>query len=42
MHLPVGWHPLFRDAMTLEQVFRYGTEHYDFHRRQLPLESENP
>lgn len=38
MHFPVGWDPFFRDTMTLEQVYRYGTEHYDFHRVQLTLE----
>ena len=39
MHFPVGWDPFFRDTMTLEQVYRYGTEHYDFHRAQLTLGS---
>jgi hypothetical protein len=38
MHFPVGWDPFFREAMTLEQVYRYGSEHYDFHRAQLTLE----
>ena len=38
MHFPVGWDPLFRDTMTLEQVYAYGTQHYDFHRTQLTLE----
>jgi hypothetical protein len=38
MHFPVGWDPLFGDTMTLEQVYRYGTEHYGFHRAQLTLE----
>jgi hypothetical protein len=38
MHFPVRWDPFFRDSMTLEQVYRYGTEHYDFHRTQLTLE----
>ena len=37
MHFPVGWDPFFRDTMTLEQVYRYGTRHYDFHRAQLTL-----
>jgi DinB superfamily len=37
MHFPVGWDPFFRDTMTLEQVYRYGTQHYDFHRAQLTL-----
>ena len=38
MHFPVGWDPFFRDSMTLEDVYRYGTQHYDFHRSQLTLE----
>jgi DinB superfamily len=38
MHFPVGWDPLFRDTMTLEEVYRYGTQHYDLHRAQLTLE----
>jgi len=38
MHFPVGWDPFFRETMTLEQVYRYGTQHYDFHRAQLTLE----
>ena len=37
MHFPVSWDPFFRETMTLEQVYRYGTEHYDFHRAQLTL-----
>jgi hypothetical protein len=24
--------------MTVEQVYRYGTQHYDFHRAQLTLD----
>lgn len=37
MHFPVGWDPNFCDTMTLEEVYRYGTQHYDFHRAQLTL-----
>lgn len=37
MHFPVGWDPYFCDTMTLEQVYRYCTQHYDFHRAQLTL-----
>jgi hypothetical protein len=37
MHFPVGWDPFFRATMTLEEVYRYGTQHYDFHRAQLTL-----
>jgi hypothetical protein len=39
MHFPVGWDPFFRDTMTLEEVYRYGTEHYNHHRAQLTLDS---
>jgi hypothetical protein len=35
MHFPVGWDPYFRETMTLEQVYAYGIQHYDFHRAQL-------
>ena len=38
MRFPVDWDPFFLDAMTLEQVYRYATQHYDFHRTQLTLE----
>jgi len=37
MHFPVGWDPFFEDYMTLEDVYRYPTKHFDFHRRQLTL-----
>lgn len=42
MHFPLGWDPFFRDTMTLEGVYRYATQHYDFHRRQLTLEPLPP
>jgi hypothetical protein len=38
MHFPVDWDPFFRDTMTLEEVYHYGTQHYDFHRAQLTLD----
>ncbi|MFP5334334.1 MAG: DinB family protein [Actinomycetes bacterium] len=37
MHFPVGWDPFFRETMSLEDVYRYGTLHYEFHRAQLTL-----
>lgn len=37
MHFPVGWDPFFADTMTLAEVYHYGTQHFDFHRRQLTL-----
>ncbi len=39
MHFPPGWDPFFRDTMTLRDVYHYGTEHFEFHRRQLTLPS---
>jgi hypothetical protein len=39
MHFPVGWDPFFQDTMTVEQVYRWATQHYDFHRAQLSLAS---
>jgi hypothetical protein len=38
MHCPVGWDPFFEDRMSLADVYHYGTQHFDFHRRQLTLE----
>ena len=38
MHFPVGWDPFFRDTMSLADVYRYGTEHFEYHRRQLTLD----
>lgn len=38
MCFPVDWDPFFRDSMTLEQVYRYASQHYDFHRAQLTLD----
>ena len=35
MHFPVGWDPCFKDTMTVADVYRYPTQHYDHHRRQL-------
>lgn len=37
MHFPVSWDPFFRDRMSLGEVYRYGTQHFDFHRDQLTL-----
>jgi len=37
MHFPTGWDPYFTDYMTLSDVHRYATQHYDHHRRQLTL-----
>jgi len=37
MSFPVDWDPFFQDRMTLGEVYRYGTEHFDDHRQQLTL-----
>jgi hypothetical protein len=37
MHFPVAWDPFFQDRMTLLEVYRYGTKHFEFHRQQLSL-----
>ena len=37
MHFPTRWDPYFRDTMTVLDVYHYGVEHYDHHRRQLTL-----
>ncbi|MFF3620767.1 DinB family protein [Streptomyces sp. NPDC002467] len=38
MHFPVRWDPFFQDVMTLADIYRYPTQHFDFHRRQLTLD----
>lgn len=37
MHFPVRWDPYFGDVMTLAEVYHYGTQHFDHHRRQLTI-----
>jgi hypothetical protein len=37
MHFPVDWDPFFHDRMTVIEVYHYGTQHFDFHRRQLTI-----
>jgi hypothetical protein len=37
MPFPMRWDPFFKSVMTLEDVYRYPTEHFDFHREQLTL-----
>ena len=37
MHYPLRWDPFFTRYMTLADLYRYPTLHYDFHRRQLTL-----
>ncbi|MBT2490694.1 DinB family protein [Streptomyces sp. ISL-96] len=38
MHYPVRWDPFFQEFMTLADVYRYPTQHLDFHYGQLPLD----
>jgi hypothetical protein len=40
MHYPTQWDPFFQDYMTLADVYRFPTQHFDFHRRQLTLERD--
>jgi len=37
MHFPTAWDPYFRPLMSVQDVYHYGTEHYEHHRRQLTL-----
>lgn len=37
MHYPVRWDPFFTGYMTLADIYRYPTQHFDFHRRQLTI-----
>jgi len=37
MHYPTSWDPFFKDYMTLYDLYRYPTQHFDFHSRQLTL-----
>jgi DinB superfamily len=42
MHYPTQWDPFFKEYMTLADVFHYPTQHFDFHQRQLHLDSAQP
>lgn len=37
MPFPVGWDPYFTPHMTVADVYRYPTTHFEHHRRQLTL-----
>lgn len=37
MPFPAGWDPYFTDSMSVLDVYRYGTVHFDHHYRQLTL-----
>ncbi|MGV4983166.1 DinB family protein [Streptomyces sp. NRAIS4] len=40
MNYPPRWDPFFRNWMTRADLYRYPTQHYDFHRAQLTLGHE--
>ena len=37
MHYPTRWDPFFQNVMTIADLYRYPTQHFDFHHRQLTL-----
>ncbi|NWF29525.1 DinB family protein [Streptomyces sp. PKU-EA00015] len=37
MRYPVRWDPFFKDFMSLADIYRYPTQHFDFHHRQLTI-----
>ena len=37
MHFPVTWYPYFKPTMSVLDVYHFGTQHFDHHRRQLTL-----
>ena len=41
MHFPASWDPYFRDTMSVFDVYHYGTQHFDHHRRQLTLADDD-
>ncbi|MFJ5879827.1 hypothetical protein [Kitasatospora cineracea] len=40
MRNPVRWGPFFEEYMTLAEIYRYPTQHSDFHGQQLTLDGE--
>jgi hypothetical protein len=37
MYYPTSWDPFFTEYMTLAQIYRYPTQHFRYHQRQLTL-----
>ena len=37
MHFPTSWDPYVQDTMSVFEVYHYGTQHFDHHRKQLTL-----
>jgi hypothetical protein len=35
MHFPTAWDPYFKPTMSVLDVYHFGTQHFDHHRRQL-------
>jgi hypothetical protein len=42
MAYPMRWDPFFQQFMNLADLYRYPTQHFDFHRGQLTLGKEPP
>jgi len=42
MYFPRRWDPFFQEFMTFADVYRYPTQHFEFHRRQLTLDRADP
>jgi hypothetical protein len=38
MYYPTSWDPFFAEYMTLAQIYRYPTQHFRYHQRQLRLD----
>ena len=41
MYYPTDWDPFFKEFMTAADIYRYPTQHFDFHARQLTLGGED-
>ena len=42
MHYPTTWDLFFAEYMTLADIYRYPTQHFRFHQRQLTLSPPSP
>jgi hypothetical protein len=41
MDYPTSWDPYFNAYMTLADIYRYPTQHFEHHRRQLTLDASD-
>ena len=41
MHYPTSWDPYFKAYMTLADVYRYPSQHFEHHRRQLTIGAQD-